>query len=588
MKRNTFIKLSAMAALAPAANAMANTPLQLWHNSNTDEAFMQSLAAANDAQVDKLLAGTGNGAFMFSRKSGYDLAVLSASYCYALSKYFHSELVLPKLQEIVAGLQQYQTEDGTVNIGNLESPPDTAFLLEPLTAAAFILKKDGNAALESMRQQLQLFIEKSAAALVTGGVHTPNHRWVICAALARVNALAPSQKYLSRIEDWLGEGIFMDKDGHYPERSRLYGGVENNSLLTMARLLRKPQLLQYVKRNLESTYYYLEPNGDLVTTDSRRQDQYIGKTIVSYYNYYRWMANHFNDAFFAAIAKAIEQMKGFKEEVLDRSLCFYLENETLQQRMPAPATLPVEYNKWFTTSHLLRLRNHNTTATLFGGVDWPLIIASGRSVSPDFFAFRKGNAILRFMRLSCGFFATGYFYSKGLTQKDKRYILHKKLTVPYYQPLPKSKRKVDGDYALSPSIDGRFWNKMDFQDRPVSNVKTLDTTIAFTVQDGQYQIELDITGTKGVAVTIELCFAEGGTVTGITADDNRNQFLENGYGTFTSGEDSIRFGPGAVTHKNITNLEGERYSTHFGTLHTKGNYVYITGTTPFHHQLNFS
>jgi hypothetical protein len=48
---------------------------------------------------------------------------------------------------------------------------------------------------------------------------------VISAALARINKLYPNKKYIARIEEWLGEGVYIDSDGHYPERSRLYAGV---------------------------------------------------------------------------------------------------------------------------------------------------------------------------------------------------------------------------------------------------------------------------------------------------------------------------------------------------------------------------
>ena len=54
------------------------------------------------------------------------------------------------------------------------------------------------------------------------------------------------------------------------------------------------------------------------------------------------------------------------------------------------------------------------------------------------------------------------------------------------------------------------------------------------------------------------------------------------------GGDVIRFGPGAMEHKKITNLEGERYSTHFGSLRTEGMHIFITGVTPFNHTLTFS
>ena len=553
-----------------------------------DDDIFKRTVTANDKQVDDLLRTVSAANFNFGRKAAADFATLTASYCCAGSKHYKSALVVPKLYILIDEMQKYQTEDGTVNIGNLESPPDTAFLLEPLSAAAFLLAKNSSTETSEVEKKLKAFIVNAAAALVTGGVHTPNHRWVICAALARVNKVFPNKKYTNRIEDWLGEGIYMDNDGHYPERSRLYGGVENNSMLTMGRILNKPALFEPVRKCLTATYYYMEPSGELVTTDSRRQDQYIGKTIVSYYLYYRYMAIRDNSSNFAGIAKLIEQMPGFEEEVMNRSLFQFLENDLLQQSLPVAVNPSVNYEKFFTTSQLLRIRRDKTTSTLFGGVDWPIIIASGRSNSPNFYAYRKGSAILKYLRLSSAFFSMGYFYSEGIKKVGDKYVLHKKLSVPYYQPLPKNKRIASGDYKLSPSIDDRFWNKMDFANQPVSNVKTLDTTITFSEISNANELTFNVTGLKGVPVTIELCFAEGGKLSGVTTNKEGNNFLESGTGKYELGEDSIQFGPGAVAHKTITNLEGERYSTHFGNLHTKGMYVFITGTTPFEHKLIFS
>jgi hypothetical protein len=116
----------------------------------------------------------------------------------------------------------------------------------------------------------------------------------------------------------------------------------------------------------------------------------------------------------------------------------------------------------------------------------------------------------------------------------------------------------------------------------------LDTTISFSEVNNTNEISFKVTGLKNVPVTIELCFAEGGKLSGVTTNKEGNNFLESGTGKYEFGDDSIVFGPGAVAHKTVSNLEGERYSTHFGNLHTKGMYVYITGITPFEHKLIFS
>lgn len=589
MNRIDFLKLGTLAAMSPLYDSLfAQATIDKPPVDLPDEIILKRLIEANDKHAASLLDSVKPGNLKFSRKIGYDIAVLSASYCSPGSKYYHDSLLTTKIDLLIKFLADAQADDGTVNIGNLESPPDTAFLMEILCAAASILKKDGSVDLATTREELKKIIVSAGRALATGGVHTPNHRWVICAALSQINDLYPDKKYVQRIEDWLGEGVFIDKDGHYPERSGTYSSVENAAFITMARMLKKPSLLEPVRKNLDMYYYYMESNGDLVSNDSRRQDQYAARKSFIFYLQYRYMAIRDNNSRFAAIANKIETFDGFEEDVLHQSLFYFLENEDLQKQLPASSPLPATYEKLFTTSHLLRLKRDNITATLFGGVDWPLIIASGRSNSPDFFSFRKGKAILKYMRLSSGFFSTGYFYSEGIKKEGTKYVLHKKLEVPYYQPLAKEKRNKSGDYKLSPSIDDRFWNKMDFKNRPVSNVKTLDTTISLEEINGKISLNFHVTGFKDVPVTIELCFAEGGKFSEVSEDGNDNYFLEKDFGEYRFDNDIIRFGTGSLAHHSINNLEGERYSTHFGNLRTKGMHVYITGITPFNHTLLFS
>ncbi|HEX8460229.1 MAG TPA: hypothetical protein VF623_02320 [Segetibacter sp.] len=593
MKRSTFLKHAAKAGafvfIRPLSNNfLAGTTINKNTNVAFDDAFLKRMVVANDLEVEKTLPLIIANKVAVSRNVSRDFGYLSAAYCSPASRYYHDTAIISPLLKLVTVLQSGQTPDGTLNIGNLGSPPDTAFLLEELTAGAALLIKDNSKDLLKVNTEVKDFLLKSGEGLMTGGVHTPNHRWVICASLSRLNALYPDKKYLDRIEDWLGEGIFIDADGHFPERSQTYSYVEDISLIAMGRLLKKPALFEPVRKNLRLTYYYMEPNGDLVTTDSRRQDQFFSKTIVSFYLHYRYMAIKDQDSNFAGIARLIENMEGFEEEIISRNIVHFLDDPLLLQQLPSPTDPSVNYEKLFATSHLLRIRRNNITSTFFGGADLPLLIASGRSNSPNIFSFRKGGAILKYLRLSTNFFSTGYFYSSGLKKEGNRYVLNGKLSVPYYQPLPKNLRKASGDYKLSPSIDDRFWNKMDFKNRPVSNVKTLETTVSLQENNGSNQLVFDVKGPAGVQVTIELCFNEGGKLTGVLPAENDNNFVETGMAEYEFGKDKIAFGPGVMAHKNIAGLEGERYSTHFGTLRTEGMHVYLTGITPFNHKLTIA
>ncbi|MFY7840282.1 MAG: hypothetical protein ACOVP7_08390, partial [Lacibacter sp.] len=298
MNRNDFLKIGAMAALSPLfVKATANDFVP-----PVDTEFMNRLLAANDKTAAQLMETVKPDNLRFSRMIAYDIAVLTAAYCAKGSAYYHNTEVVSKIDLLVKFLASAQAEDGTVNVGNLESPPDTAFLVEILGPAASIMRKDNNSELKDVQQQLKQILLKTGEGLSTGGIHTPNHRWVISAALAQLNHLYPNKKYSNRINDWLGEGVFIDADGHYPERSGIYSGVENTAFITVARLANKPALYAPVRKNLSMYQYYIEPNGELVRNDSRRQDQYeaAAKPSTLFYLQYRYMAVHEKNKLFAA------------------------------------------------------------------------------------------------------------------------------------------------------------------------------------------------------------------------------------------------------------------------------------------------
>ncbi len=555
-----------------------------------EDEFYHKIVQANNVEVASLLRTLATDITEVKRRYGFDLANLAAAYCEPTSQYFERADLPAYMVKIIHFLSQAQHADGTLDIGNLASPPDTAFLLEPLCTAATILRTNTTDALNEVKNLLKAFIIKAGAALKVGGVHTPNHRWVVSGALAKINALYPDPGYIKRIQEWLAEGVFVDEDGNYLERSMTYSAVIDRSLITMARLLNAPRLLQPVRKNLQLVYYHMEPNGDLVTTDSRRQDQYLPSNVLNFYQSFQYLAIHDANAEFAAIVRFIETLPGFDDRLVRDLLATYLEEPLYKQPLRTPKASPAVFEKFFKHTNLVRIRRNTTTTTLFGGADFPIIIASGRSTNPTMFSYRKGAAVLKYLRLSTDFFSTGYFRSQGIVHKDGKYILHQKIDVPYYQPLPAQYRKANGNYQLSLSKDGRFWNKMDFEHRPQSNQKTLAVTVIVAEKDGATALTFQVKGETGVRVTIELCFQEGGEFTGLTkvVGATDSFALETRIGEYRYGTDSIKFGPGLFKHNKLNGLEGEVYATHFGTLRTEGMYAYLTGITPFEHTLTIS
>ncbi|MEZ0538405.1 hypothetical protein [Fibrella arboris] len=551
--------------------------------------FYKRIVAANNKEVGRLLDTLKSDITAVRRRLGFDMANLAAAYCEPTSGYYQQNELVPYLEKIVRALMKAQHADGTLDLGNLASPPDTAFILEPLCAGATILNTTTSGTLAGVKSLLKQFIVKAGEAMRTGGVHTPNHRWVVSGALAKINALYPDPRYVKRIDEWLSEGVYCDREGNYLEQSMIYSEVVDRSLITMASLLKRPALLEPVRRNLNLVYYQTEPNGDLVTNASRRQDQYQTINLLNhhYFQDYTFMAIHDKNPEFAAMAEFIKTMPDFNELVLKDLLPYYLEEPLFKQAPPTPKSPPVVFEKFVRATNLVRIRRNDTTTTLFGGTDFPLIIASGRANSPNFFAFRKGAAILNYLRLSTDFFSTGYFHSEGITKVGNKYVLQRTIEAPYYQPLPAQYKKADGNYKHSPSTDGRFWNKMDFEHRPKSNVNKLAVTVSVEETNGTNTLAFNVTGVTGVHVTLELCFKEGGRLTGVKKLDEGtdNYALESGTGNYKVGNDSISFGPGTFDNPKLTGLEGELYATHFGTLRTPGLHVYLTGLTPFTHTI---
>jgi hypothetical protein len=488
------------------------------------------------------------------------LSVLVCASCARNSKYFHATELLEPMHAAIRYLLKVQHDDGTIDLlaTNFHSTPDTAFVLETLCAALTILQNERWLAHDAHRADLRRFIVRAGDALVTGGVHTPNHRWVVSGALARVNALFPDPKYVARIDQWLAEKIDIDPDGQYTEKSTgTYSHVVDRALLTVARLLDRPALFEPVRKNLEMTVYYVHPDGEVVTEASKRQDKYTRGSMGGYYYSYRALALKEGNGQFAAMARQIERNAGVQQLV--RELPSFMEEPELQRPMPASAALPVNYAKVFSYSGLARIRRQDTSATILSG-------------NSTLFSLRKGPAALEAVRVASAFFGKGQFISEKLEVADGKYVLRQTLDGPYFQPLS-SEQIASGEHVrMAPNgtlaVDSRAA-------RARSNVQHLESVAEIIERDGKFELTLAITGTDRVPVAVELAFRHGGELHGVEALTKAQDtyLLKSGSGQYVFGGQTIEFGPGQAEH-TWTQLRG-------ALPKWDGQSVYLTGFTPF-------
>ena len=448
-------------------------------------------------------------------------------------------------------LQKLQHPDGTIDLfsTNFHSTPDLGFIVKWLAPVYRLLNQSSVPGKKALLQPLAEFLQSSGKALIVGGIHTPNHRWVICSALANLYAIWPEPVYRQRAETWLKEGIDMDPDGQYEEKSSyIYSSLSDRVLISTARHFKKPELLDYVRKNLEMTSYYIHPNGEIVTEASGRQDKALVGTLENYYYPCRYMAIHDRNGQFAAICRLIEET-AFSKTV--GFLYYFLEDQSLWQELPPATALPTNYAKSFPNSGLVRIRRGNYDASLLAN-------------NPVFFTMHKKNAVLQGIRLASAFFGKGQFSVPDYREENGSYFMESNLEGPYYQPFPAEKIAGDGE-----------WAKMPKEQRPQSEIQKLKTIIAIREIENGFELDIDIRGTDQVPLALELIFRPGGSFSGVQAHADLPEvyFLKEGQGSYSLNGEQIMFGPGNYQHKWV-DIRGALPRMNAPT-------VFITGITPF-------
>ncbi|MEV0218796.1 hypothetical protein [Streptomyces sp. NPDC050704] len=620
MARRTFLATGAAAAAAAAGQetAAADTGVDEGEGEGEgakvdegggrqDTDFLDFLTTAADDRAKSVLDGYA--AYLTelrdrgqARPSARALRTLTSVFVHGGSAYHHDGALLGPLGELADTLEEEQFDDGLWDQGAAHSPPDTAFSIVDLNLAYSLLDEDGHASTRPLRATVERILRAAGPALATGGLHTANHRWLVCSALSRIHRRWPDPAYPRRIDAWLAEGIDQLPGGEYSERSPTYAAVVSNpALLTIARFHDRPDLYANVRDNLEASLYVIEPNGEVEMVHSRRQDQTTLRHLPEFWLQYRELAIRDGDGRFAAVAALIEERgssQTFGETPPGDRLAEVLDRPELSWELPRVTGLPTDFEHHDTACSLVRVRRGDRTASIFGGTDFPDVhaISSGLSTNPTFFKTRKGAAILDSLRLAPRFFSLGHFRAENLERTADGWRLTAEVRAAWHHPLPRRHRRPDGLYALTD--DGRFWSAMDFPHRP-KEYRTLRTEVlvreakekeAKEAKGGSWTLDFQLTGAE-VPFALELCFRRGGTLTGDglepVTDSPDTYHLVSGEATYAVGDDRITFGPGnGKGGKQPPVVDaGERYSWMNGSLTPDGVRVLITGRSPVTYRL---
>ena len=320
-----------------------------------------------------------------------------------------------------------QHDDGTIDLHstNFHSTPDTAFFVNYLSPVYLTLKGLNESRLSNLIRNFEIFLKNTSKCLLVGGAHTANHRWVICSALARINHFFPSPKLVSRIEVWLNEGIDLDPDGQYFERSvGSYSHICNEMFITMGRLLNRRDLLDVARKNLDMTLYYIQPGGEVFSDASRRDDSHDIQDVSGYYFSYLYFSHMDKNPVYSAVCDLIEKKLTNK---LIHFIPYLLENKILLNKRVSPSKIPNSYFKRFKHSGVFRFRQSNLDISILEN-------------NLTFLNLIKGSAVLQSMRLGSTFLDLEDSSKLKIQRlKVNKLFLPNQLNMGIFNPFPRIK-----------------------------------------------------------------------------------------------------------------------------------------------------
>ena len=410
--------------------------------------------------------------------------------------------LLERATECLAALAEQQGDSGLFRSGdNVESPPDSSFTVNGLARLVRVCRPH-RATREPAEQALDV-LRRSRPGLVTGGVHTPNHRWELAAALAQLADLLHDDRCGDRADEWLAEGVDLQDDGLFSERSPNYAAhVTDPCLLVLADLRDRADLVDAVHHNLHAQQLLTDSTGRVETLQSRRQDQSLDHfSIASFAWLHRVIAHRTGCGQCGSAALRGEELGG--SDVLDAVAGALLDPELLT---PPPTRAQTGRTGWtvLEPSGVAVHRSESTRLLVRAAPDVARTgrIASGVAANPTFAHLRVDSPTgdgpgvwLSSIRLSRAFFGLGPFRGRSLLLGHGRIALHETQAAAYYQP---------AQVELRYEFEGRFAAEMGFDARR-QDLVTLTTEVAVTPRPQGMDLVVETSG-AAVPHAVELGF----------------------------------------------------------------------------------
>lgn len=460
------------------------------------------LLAQLDGRIERLMArqvleeSSGDyGGFMEddlhveSRQCGFDLSALACGYVTKDSAHYLSERVKAALTAALAYLRAHQRPGGCVDLlsCNVASAPDTAFMINAVLNAWWLLERCEDARAAWLRPALLRLIDSAASGIAAGGFHTPNHRWAIAACLLHCAKITGRRELEARARAYLREGLDVNEDGEFAERSAgNYNQVNDEQMLRLYMATGDRTFLHAAEKNLEMMYCYIDPDGSVFTNNSTRQD--MGKKVYldTYYPLYLMAGYFLGREDFGAMAEWIYQdcrRRGTWPDGMEWLLL-------LPQMDGFGAQTPFEppflrYDRLFEHSDIARVRRGDFSLTLMRG-------------KPNFLYFQSG-ALPLYMAIYQNLCDQRNFVPETLERTERGFRLSGRAPVWYYQPFDQKPQTSD-------------WWRMDNAARERLTAEGLHTLVEAELTEEGVRLHIRTQGVDRLPVRVEIGLLPGGRI----------------------------------------------------------------------------
>lgn len=473
---------------------------------------------------------------------------LGFSYCSESSEYFNNPEIFERIIIALKFIESKQRESGFIDLRdrNYDSPPDTAFSIGGLYPIAWMTKNiPGIEKGEELYAAMRPFVVKAASSIADhGGFHTPNHRWIIMGAMSGANEVYPELNCRAAIDSYLAEGIDLNDDGIYSEKSIFYSAHINRKLIDAYYFLKSDYIIENIAKNCRCIADLMNDDSSILTSISIRQDN--GKHVFpfSFLSCFYFAAKHTGDMrLFSAIDKICK-----KNPVQDVMLIYLFARnpEWLEDNFETPEFKQPE-TKLFADTGLWTLRRDELDVFVMKGITTQMCI-------------RYGEVFLKSIKIFCPYFNEATYLGRELTENENgvkmiirpTYGVEQRIHMPgYWKPL------------------GR---PVSFDELPYHNLKDRtptprpDIEYVFEITKTDDGIDLTVTSNgciEGVHFALQFDFElPGSVVTENTYEQvttPRNTILTSGYITYRKGLHAVKIGPGFFAH-NWINRETADYT----------------------------